>query len=72
MAIIIRLNIVFAILRLLHFFINSSPIYMQTVNKVINYLLGICTLKLKFEGGDKLKIVINTSFTNNISDRKSL
>ena len=44
---------------------------MHIVNKIINYLLGICILKFKFKGGDKLKIIINTSFTDNISDQKS-
>ena len=38
------------------------------VNKVINYLLGIRILKFKFEGGDKLKIIINVSFINDISN----
>ena len=42
------------------------------VNKVIHYLLSISKLGLKFEGGDKLEIVINASFADDISDRKSL
>ena len=42
------------------------------VNKIINYLLGTCILKFKFGGGDKLKIIINASFTNNINNEKSL
>ena len=71
MAIIIYLNIIFAILKLLHFLINPSPIYIQIVNKVINYLLSIYILRFKFRGGDKLKIVTNTSFMDNISNRKS-
>ena len=71
MAIIIRLNITFIILKLLHFLINPNPTYIQMVNKIINYLLSTRTLKLKFGGGDKLKIVINTSFTNNTNNRKS-
>ena len=71
MAIITRLNIIFAILKLLRFFTNPSPIYVQMVNKVINYLLSTRTLKLKFGGGDKLKIITDASFTDNISDRKS-
>ena len=45
---------------------------MQAVNKVINYLLGTCILKFKFGGGDKLKIITDVSFANDISDRKSL
>ena len=44
---------------------------MQTVNKIINYLLGIRTLRFKFGGGNKLEIIINASFTDNISDQKS-
>ena len=68
MAIITRLDIIFAILKLLHFLTNLNPIYIQTVNKIISYLLGTRILKLKFRGGDKLKIIINTSFTDNISD----
>ena len=71
MVIIIRLNIVFVILKLLCFLTNSSPIYIQMVNKVINYLLGTCILEFKFGGGDKLETVINASFMNNISNRKS-
>ena len=42
------------------------------VNKIINYLLGIYILRFKFGGGDKLKIITNASFTNNISDQKNL
>ena len=38
------------------------------VNKVINYLLSIRTLKFKFKGGDKLKIIINTSFINDTNN----
>ena len=41
------------------------------VNKVINYLLGIRTLRFKFGEEDKLKIIINTSFTDNINNRKN-
>ena len=63
MATIIRLNIIFAILKLLHFLANLSPTYIQTVNKIIHYLLDIYTLGFKFRGGDKLKIIIDASFT---------
>ena len=72
MAIIIRPNITCAILKLLHFLTNPNPIYIQMVNKIINYLLGIRILKLKFGGGDKLKIVTDTSFTDNINNQKNL
>ena len=72
MVIITYLNIIFVILKLLYFLTNLNPIHIQMVNKVINYLLGTRILKLKFGGGDKLKIIINASFTDNISDRKSL
>ena len=44
---------------------------MQIINKVINYLLGTYILKLKFGGGDKLKIVTDASFADNISNQKS-
>ena len=67
-AIIIRLNIIFAILKLLRFFINPNPIYIQVVNKIINYSLGICILGFKFGGGDKLGIIMNVSFANNINN----
>ena len=72
MAIITRLNIAFTILKLLYFFTNLSPIYVQVVNRIINYLLGTRTLRLKFGGGDKLKIITYASFADNISDQKSL
>ena len=72
MAIITRLDIIFAILKLSRFFTNPSPIYMQAVNKVINYLLGICILGFKFGGGDKLEIATDTSFANDTNDQKSL
>ena len=72
MAIITRLDITFAILKLLHFLTNPSPIYIQAVNKIINYLLSIYILGFKFGGGDKLEIITNASFADNISDRKSL
>ena len=71
MAITTYPNIVFAILKLLHFLINPNPTYIQTVNKIINYLLSIRTLKLKFGGGDKLKIITDASFANDINNRKS-
>ena len=71
MAIITRLNIIFAILKLLRFLINPGPIYMQIVNKIINYLWSTRTLRLKFGERDKLKIVMDTSFVNNINNRKS-
>ena len=71
MAIIICPNIIFAILKLLHFLTNPSPIYIQMVKKIINYLLNIYTLKFIFGGEDKLEIVINTFFANDISNRKS-
>ena len=72
MVIITCLNIIFAILKLSRFLINPSPIYIQMVNKIINYRLGIRVLGYKFGGGNKLKIVTDTSFANNISNRKSL
>ena len=68
MVIMIRPNIVFAILKLLHFLINPGPIHMQTVNKVINYLLNTRILKFKFGGGDKLEIITDTFFTDNINN----
>ena len=71
MAIITHLNIIFIILKLLHFLTNPNPIYMQMVNKVINYLLGTCILRFKFGGGDKLKIVTDASFTDNTNNQKS-
>ena len=71
MAITIYPNIIFTILKLSHFLTNPSPTYVQVVNKVINYLLSTRTLGLKFKGRDKLEIVTNTSFTDNISDQKS-
>ena len=51
---------------------NPSPIYMQIVNKIINYLLSTRTLKLKFGGGNKLEIITDTSFADDTSDQKSL
>ena len=42
------------------------------VNKMINYLLSICILRFKFGAGDKLAIITDASFTDDISDRKSL
>ena len=71
MVIIIRLNIVFVILKLLNFLTNPSPIYIQAVNKVINYLLSIYILGFKFGRGDKSEIIINASFTDDIYDQKS-
>ena len=68
MAIIIRLNIIFVILKLLHFLTNPSPTHIQGVNKIINDLLNTRILKLKFRGGDKLKIITNASFINNINN----
>ena len=72
MAIITCLNIAFAILKLSRFLTNPNPTHIQAANKVINYLLGTRTLRLKFEGGDELKIVINTSFINNTNNKKTL
>ena len=67
-AIITRLNITFAILKLSHFLTNPSPIYMQAVNRVINYLLSTRTLGFKFGGGDELEIITDASFADDISD----
>ena len=71
MAIITYPNITFTILKLLHFLTNPNPTYIQVVNKIINYLLSTYTLRLKFGGGDKLKIAINASFTNNTNNQKN-
>ena len=71
MAIITYPDIVFAILKLLHFLINPSLTYVQMVNKIINYLLSTYILRLKFGERNKLKIIINTSFTDNISNQKN-
>ena len=68
MVIIIRLNIIFVILKLLYFLITPNPIYIQTVNKIINYLLNIRILRFKFGVTDKLEIVIDASFTDNINN----
>ena len=68
MVIIIRLNIIFIILKLSHFLTNLSPTHIQAVNKIINYLLNIYILKFKFRGGDKLKIITDTSFADNTSN----
>ena len=61
-------NIAFATLKLLRFLTNPNPIHMQAVNKIISYLLSTRTLRLKFGGGDKLKIATDAFFANNISD----
>ena len=66
--IIICPDIVFAILKLLRFFTNPSPIYVQAVNKVISYLLSTYILGFKFGGGNKLEIITDISFVDNISD----
>ena len=58
----IRLNIIFVILKLLYFLINPSLIYMQMVNKVIHYLLNIRILRFKFGEKNKLEIITDTSF----------
>ena len=41
------------------------------VNKIINYLLNIYILKFKFGEKDKLKIVTDTSFTDNKITKKA-
>ena len=71
MAITTRPNITFAILKLSRFLTNPNPIYIQMVNKIINYLLSIYILRFKFGRGNKLKIIINAFFTNNISNQKN-
>ena len=72
MVIITRLDITFAILKLMRFFINPSPIYIKAVNRVINYLLNTWILRFKFGGGNKLKIILNILFIDNLINRKSL
>ena len=72
MAIITRPDITFTTSRLARFLTNPSPTHIKTVNRVINYLRSIKTLRLKFGGGDELEIVLNALFTNNIINRKSL
>ena len=68
MTIITRLNITFAISKLLHFLTNPNPTHIQMANKIMSYLLNTRTLKLKFGEGDKLKITTNTLFINNTSN----
>ena len=41
------------------------------VNKIINYLLSIDTLRFKFGGGDKLEIIIDASFADYINNQKN-
>ena len=40
-------------------------------NKIIIYLLSIYTLGFKYGGGNKLKIITDISFINNINNQKN-
>ena len=71
MAVIIRLDMAFAVLRLARFFINPGPLHDKVANKVINYLASIKNLTLYFRGFNNLEVISNVLFINNTLDRKS-
>ena len=71
MAVITRLDVAFAVLRLVRFLINPGPLYHKVANKVINYLSSIKDLTLYFGGFNNLEVVSDILFANNTLDRKS-
>ena len=68
MAVITRLDMAFAILRLARFLINPGPLYHKVANKVINYLISIKNLALYFGGFNDLEVVSNILFADNTLD----
>ena len=68
MAVIIRPDMAFTVLRLVRFLINPGPLYHKVINKVINYLVSIKNLTLYFGGFNNLEIINNALFVNNTLD----
>ena len=71
MAVTIRPDMAFAVLRLARFLINPGLLYHKVANKVINYLVNIKNLILYFGGFNDFKVVNNTLFADNTLDRKN-
>jgi hypothetical protein len=70
-AISIRLNIAFAISRLIKVLNNPSSTYYKTADRVLIYLYNTRQLSLRFGGQDNLVIASDASFANNNTNRKS-
>ena len=68
MAVIIKPDVAFAVLRLVRFLINPGPLYYKVANKVIGYLASIKDLTLYFGDFDDLKVVSNILFADNTLD----
>ena len=71
MAIITRLDVAFAVLRLARFLINPGPLHHKVTDKMINYFISIKDLVLHFGGFNTLQVVNNALFMDNTLDRKS-
>ena len=65
MAVTIRPDMAFAVLRLVRFLINPGPLHHNVANKVISYLVSIKDLALYFGGFNNLEVVNNALFANN-------
>ena len=65
MAVTIKPDMAFAVLRLARFLINLGPLHYKVIHKIINYLLNIKNLTLHFRGFNNLEVVNNALFANN-------
>ena len=68
MAIIMRPDMAFTVLRLARFLINPGPLYHKVADKVINYLISTKDLTVYFGGFNNLEVVNNALFINNTLD----
>ena len=71
MAVIIRPDMAFTVLRLVRFLINPGPLHYKVIDKVISYLVSIKDLALYFGGSNDLEVISNTLFADNTLDRRS-
>ena len=70
-AVITRLDIAFAASRLARHSYNPNLDYYKVVNKVLYYLYHTYNLGLCYSNRKGLEIALNTSFANNLLNRKS-
>jgi hypothetical protein len=70
-AVITRPDIAFAVSRLARFNTNPGPEHHSEADRVIRYLDGTKNLALRLGGSDLFEVASDSSFADNILDRKS-
>ena len=70
-AIVTRLDIAFAVSRLVRYNQNPSLEHYTTADRVLRYLYSSYFLALQLGGTDDLRVACDASFADNTTDRKS-